>query len=139
MTDIRKVGQVLKTARKQHQMTQEQVADLIQVSRQTISNWENDKSYPDIVSLIKLSDLYQISLDQLVKGDQKMVEHLIKSTDAVTSNRKLILAASLNLVLLLIFILASQYISANTYLVFACALFGLASCVFLFFQIINRI
>mgnify|MGYP002226590752 FL=1 len=50
----------------------------IQVSRQTISNWENEKSFPDIVNVIKLSDLYNISLDQLLKGDEAMIEHLEK-------------------------------------------------------------
>lgn len=46
--------------------------------RQTISNWENEKSFPDIVNVIKLSDLYNISLDQLLKGDEAMIEHLEK-------------------------------------------------------------
>ncbi|MFR8019886.1 MAG: helix-turn-helix transcriptional regulator [Mediterraneibacter gnavus] len=55
----------------------------IQVSRQTISNWENEKSFPDIVNVIKLSDLYNISLDQLLKGDEAMIEHLEKSTNIV--------------------------------------------------------
>ena len=51
------IGQKLKSARTNSKMTQEKVAEEIQVSRQTISNWENNKSYPDIVSVIKLSDL----------------------------------------------------------------------------------
>ena len=52
----------LKAARVNAGLTQEQVAGKIMVSRQTISNWENGKSLPDIVSIINLSDLYQISL-----------------------------------------------------------------------------
>ena len=52
-------------------MTQEQVAGLLEVSRQTISNWENAKSYPDIVSVIKLSECYDVSLDYLLKGGTK--------------------------------------------------------------------
>lgn len=52
-------------------MTQENVAEKINVSRQTISNWENEKSYPDIISVIELSNLYSISLDDLLKGDEK--------------------------------------------------------------------
>lgn len=83
------IGEKLKTARQQSHLTQEAVADLILVSRQTISNWENEKSYPDIVNLIKLSDLYQISLDTLLKDDGKMIEHLDKTTNAVKSNQKL--------------------------------------------------
>ena len=66
----------MKEARIHSGLTQEQVAERIMVSRQTISNWENGKSLPDIVSIIKISDLYQISLDDLLKGDQKMKEKM---------------------------------------------------------------
>ena len=66
----------LKDARANAGLTQEQVAEKIMVSRQTISNWENGKSLPDIISIINLSDLYQISLDELLKGDTKMKEKI---------------------------------------------------------------
>ena len=69
------IGKKLKNARVQSGMTQENVAEKINVSRQTISNWENEKSYPDIISVIELSNLYSISLDDLLKGDEKMIEH----------------------------------------------------------------
>lgn len=65
------IGKKLKNARVQSGMTQENVAEKINVSRQTISNWENEKSYPDIISVIELSNLYSISLDVLLKGDEK--------------------------------------------------------------------
>ncbi len=72
-------------------MTQEQVAGLLEVSRQTISNWENAKSYPDIVSVIKMSECYDVSLDYLLKGEQKMntyYDYLEESTNVVKSNTK---------------------------------------------------
>ena len=50
-------------------MTQEQTAAHIGVTRQTLSSWENGKTYPDIVSLIKLSDLYRLSLDDLLNRE----------------------------------------------------------------------
>mgnify|MGYP005527732507 CR=1 FL=1 len=50
-------------------LSQEELAEKIYVTRQTISNWENDKSYPDIHSLLLLSSTFHISLDQLIKGD----------------------------------------------------------------------
>ena len=54
---------------------QDELAEKMFVSRQTISNWENDKSYPDIQSLLLLSNLFEVSLDKLVKGDiEKMKE-----------------------------------------------------------------
>lgn len=98
------IGVKLKEARINKGCTQESVAEIIQVSRQTISNWENEKSYPDIVNVIKLSDLYEISLDKLLKGDEKMIEHLEESTNTVKSNKKLILAIAANVFLLLFFI-----------------------------------
>ena len=66
--------------------TQEMVAEKINVSRQTISNWENEKSYPDIISVIELSSLYSISLDDLLKGDEKMMEHLEEMWSKVHEN-----------------------------------------------------
>lgn len=51
------IGSKLKNARNENGLTQEQAAELLGVSRQTISNWENNKSYPDIISVIKMSDL----------------------------------------------------------------------------------
>ena len=72
-------------------MTQEQVAGLLEVSRQTISNRENAKSYPDIVSVIKMSECYDVSLEYLLKGEQKMntyYNYLEESTNVVKSNTK---------------------------------------------------
>lgn len=83
------IGQKLKRARTEAGFTQEGVAEKIGVSRQTISNWENNRSYPDIVSVISLSDLYSLSLDELLKEDKKMIQYLEKSTDVVTSRQKL--------------------------------------------------
>ncbi|WP_317335564.1 helix-turn-helix transcriptional regulator [Streptococcus orisratti] len=133
------VGQKLQMARNKQELTQEQIAQQLQVSRQTISNWENNKSYPDIVSLITLSELYQISLDQLLKGDKAMIEHLSKSTNTVASNRRLLTAIILNIIILIAFILFNSLITQNTTLLFTCFLIALASTTFLFYQIINRI
>lgn len=101
-TDVMEIGVKLKEARIKSGLTQENVAEKIQVSRQTISNWENEKSFPDIVNVIKLSDLYNISLDQLLKGDEAMIEHLEKSTNIVKSNEKLIAAIIANVLLMIL-------------------------------------
>ena len=61
------IGKKLKEARLNRDLTQEVIAEKLNVSRQTISNWENEKSYPDIISVIELSNLYSISLDDLLK------------------------------------------------------------------------
>lgn len=82
------IGSKLKNARAKSGMTQEAVAEKIGVSRQTVSNWENNKSYPDIASVINLSDLYSVSLDELLKGDEAMLRYLEESTNNVKSRQK---------------------------------------------------
>lgn len=84
----------LKEARKVTGMTQEEVAEKILVSRVTVSNWENGKSLPDIASLISLSDLYNISLDELVKGDSKMTEKVKKDAKNLQEKTRVIIAVA---------------------------------------------
>lgn len=55
-------------------LSQEELAEKVYVSRQTVSNWETGKSYPDIHSLLLLSSLFEISLDQLIKGDIEIMK-----------------------------------------------------------------
>ena len=63
------IGKRIKELRKQKGWNQEVFAEMTYVSRQTISSWENDKSYPDIKSLLLMSELFEVSLDDLIKGD----------------------------------------------------------------------
>ena len=70
------ISDKLKELRGNANLSQEQVAEKIMVSRVTLSHWENGKSLPDIASLLSLSKLYNVSLDELVKGDSKMEEKL---------------------------------------------------------------
>ena len=88
------IGTKIKNARIAAQLTQEQVADALGVSRQTMSNWENGKTYSDIVSVIKMSDLYAISLDHLLKEKEEVpmsnyMDYLEESTNTVKSQKKL--------------------------------------------------
>lgn len=87
------IGSKLKNARNENGITQEQAAELLGVSRQTISNWENNKSYPDIISVIKMSDIYSVSLDHLLKEDKSMnqtyQEFLEESTNTVKAKKNL--------------------------------------------------
>lgn len=62
-------------------MSQEELAEKIYVTRQTVSNWENEKSYPDIHSILLMSSLFGVSLDQLVKGDIDIMKEEIKAED----------------------------------------------------------
>lgn len=133
------IGKKLKEARMRTKMTQEQVAEALFVSRQTISNWENERSFPDIASVVKLSDLFSVSLDELLKGDNEMLEHLEESTNVVRSNRKLIGAAIINVVLFLSMLFLAYFTGGNAYMIacsFCLMVIGMA---FLLYQIVKRI
>lgn len=72
------LGRRITELRKANNLTQEALAGRCSVTRQTISNWENGKSYPDLEMLVFISDSFDISLDALVKGDGKMVQEITK-------------------------------------------------------------
>src|SRR5699024_2616985 len=75
------IGRQIRKYRQELNMSQEALADHVSVTRQTVSNWENDKNYSDINSLLLLSSLFGISLDILVKGDMEKMEEMIKNED----------------------------------------------------------
>ena len=62
-------------------MIQSIIANRVYVSRQTISNWENAKSYPDVNSLVLLSEIFQTSLDNLIKGDVEVMKDVIQKEE----------------------------------------------------------
>lgn len=68
------LGSSLKIARENSQMTQEEVAKKLYVTRQTVSRWEQNKTLPNINVLLELSNLYQISLDELIHENNQTPE-----------------------------------------------------------------
>ncbi len=72
------LGQTIQKIRKENHLTQEEFAEIFHVTRQTVSNWENEKSYPDLLTLVAISDNFHISLDKMLKEDIKMTEKLNK-------------------------------------------------------------
>ena len=85
----------IKKHRSELSLSQEEFADKIFVTRQTVSNWENDKSYPDINSLVLMAEVFGVSLDSLVKGDIEEMNEKIKTEDIEylnKANRRLTLA-----------------------------------------------
>lgn len=75
-----KIGQSIKERRQALNYTQEQLAEKVQVSRSTISNWETNRNYPDIQMIVDLSNTLDISLDALLKGDKTVVTHIANDT-----------------------------------------------------------
>lgn len=76
------IGNQIRTRRQKLGLSQDELASKVYVSRQTISNWETDKTYPDIQSLLLLSALFDTSIDELVKGDVEEMENTIATADA---------------------------------------------------------
>lgn len=72
--------------RKQNNLTQEDLAEKLNVSRQTVSNWETAKCYPDIETLVIISNKFNVSLDVLIKENVKMIKDIDKK---VRINKKL--------------------------------------------------
>lgn len=77
-----KIGKRIREYRKIYNFSQEQLADKIFVSRQTISNWENDKTYPDIQIIISLAILFNVSLDELIREDLEEMKMKISNNRA---------------------------------------------------------
>lgn len=81
------LNEQIKKYRTEMNISQEELAEKIFVTRQSISNWENGKTYPDIHSLLLLSSLFGISLDQLVKGDIEVMKKVIQKEEIEKMNR----------------------------------------------------
>ncbi|MGY3750058.1 helix-turn-helix domain-containing protein [Vagococcus acidifermentans] len=80
------IGKVIKQKRTELNLTQEDLAKELFVSRQLISKWENGKSYPDLEQVVKLSERFNLSLDELLKGD----EYIVKELTFDTAKKKLL-------------------------------------------------
>lgn len=75
------LGNQIKRYRNEGNLSQEALAEKVYVSRQTVSNWENDKSYPDVKSLLLLREVFHTSLDTLIKGDVEIMKQQVKQED----------------------------------------------------------
>ncbi len=82
-----KIAQQIKQHRQGLGISQEELAERVYVTRQTVSNWENGKSYPDIGSLIRLGDLFGVSLDTLIKGDLDEMKEQVNEADRKNFDR----------------------------------------------------
>ena len=76
------IGKRIQEIRRQQNITQEQLAKDLAISRQAVSKWESGKAIPDIENLMYISNLYHVSLDELVKGDAKVSEKIVADASA---------------------------------------------------------
>ena len=107
------IAEKIKNARIQKGYTQEQVAEKLLVSRQTVSNWENGKSLPDIISIIRMSDLYELSLDELIKGDKALLKKMDKDVRAVKAEKQIMKFACISIVIGTILIILGEIFEGN--------------------------
>ena len=73
------LGSQIKRHRTERGLSQDDLAAKIYVSRQTVSSWENDKTYPDVESLLLLSVLFDVTVDELIKGDVEAMKEAISN------------------------------------------------------------
>lgn len=81
-----KLGNQIKYYRSEKELSQEELAERVYVTRQSISNWENNKNYPDINSIALLSEVFEISIDNLIKGDLEKMKKEINSEEVKKLN-----------------------------------------------------
>ena len=81
------LGGQIKRHRARLGLSQEELAEKIFVTRQSVSNWETGKTYPDLQSLLRLSELFGLSLDELIKGDIEIMKETIDREEIQKMNR----------------------------------------------------
>lgn len=104
------LGAQIKKYRAELSISQDELAEKIFVSRQSVSNWETGKTYPDIKSLLLLSEVFSVSLDQLVKGDIETMKKEIDAQELVTFNRDSMIFSVLFLAVMILPIPLAKYL-----------------------------
>ncbi len=77
----------IKQLRTKHNISQEQLADKLHIARQSISKWERGEAYPNIGMLIKLSDMFDVSVDELLKNDEQLKTRIVKDGERIAHPR----------------------------------------------------
>ena len=99
-------GQIKKIRTNNH-LTQEQLAQKLNVSRQTISSWENSRNLPDLEMVVTIAKLFNISLDQLILGDDTMTNKLVKDGNETKKARLNLISILLMLIGGIFFVISS--------------------------------
>lgn len=109
-----KISEKIVNIRNENNLTQEEFAEILGVSRQTVSNWENNKCYPDIATLILISEKFNISFDNMLKEDKEMVKNLDKKIN-FSKYKKIIISIFILIFLLIAFFLGYKFFLLNYY------------------------
>lgn len=95
------ISEKIKQIRNNEKLTQEQFAEKISVSRNAVAKWETNRGYPDIQNLITISEIFNISLDELIREDSKVKDKII----AESSSKKWHILVIFYLIAIIIYIL----------------------------------
>lgn len=133
------LGKKIIEMRKNAKLSQEQLAEKLNVTRQTISNWENGKFYPDIDALVKISKCFNISLDDLLNYDDKVLEYLKDSTNIVKSNKKLLYAILINILIIILFVIVGITLKESIAIIVIVFTISIISFSYLFYQIVKKL
>ncbi|WP_278843623.1 helix-turn-helix domain-containing protein [Limosilactobacillus vaginalis] len=106
-------AQKMKSYRQKNNWTQQDIAERLNVSRKTISSWENSRSYPDIFMLVQISDLYRVSLDDLLREDHKMIDNYKQEHELNKRDKRNFIFSYVINVIMSVILLAKPVIMGN--------------------------
>ena len=106
-------AQKMKSYRQKNNWTQQEVAERLNVSRKTISSWENSRSYPDVFMLVQVSDLYRVSLDDLLREDHEMIDNYKQEHEINKKERRTFIFSYIINVIMSVILLAKPVIMGN--------------------------
>ena len=113
-------GSQMKKLRTSRKLTQEQVAQKLNVSRQTVSSWENNRNLPDLEMVVLIARIFDVSLDNLILGDPTMTDKLVKDGSEMKKIKwNLYFSISMivaGIISFLLFMLIGSIVDSNGYL-----------------------
>lgn len=133
--DFMELGNQIKHYRNEKGLSQEELAERVYVTRQTISNWENNKNYPDINSIVLLSEIFEISIDNLIKGDLEKMKKEINSEEVKKLNFYSLIMAILMIAAIISLVPLIKFIGVYAFIVY----FALLACALVFALKIEKI
>lgn len=96
------IGDKIKAIRNENNLSQEQFAELFNVTRQAVSNWEHSRNYPDMNTLGRISDRFGITFDELIKTDEELIENIDRTRIRAARWRRLFTVVSAVLVIVIL-------------------------------------
>ncbi|MCR8688821.1 helix-turn-helix domain-containing protein [Lactococcus petauri] len=133
-----KFSELIQTTRKKKGVTQEELANQLLVSSKTISNWETGKTTPDIDNLIRISSLFQISLDNLLAEGSEVVENIKKKAE-INNLKKYSYCTVITDLVFLFIILSSHYGAELPISILIATCIGIGVNIAVMFYFLNRI